>query len=223
MKYGSCPLIFQHEVKFYNTKLSISIGPTPSLTRTPLNSSSFQTFVQLKWVVFLLLSFSIQFRFFLNIDSSFVFPQKIDAAAILSGKKCQRHSKQCTMHSACLSPIYILGSFFAKSTYILVSGLFIPQQYNSGPPRQIFGWQGCHSGGHFTSALPPLFSISQNPAKDQALAALIVSRQICRLLKGVSALTSQHSKFIVQEIGNQKKRNTFQISGIPIKIKLQDN
>ena len=44
----------------------------------------------------------------------------------------------------------------------------------SGPPRQIFGRQGRHSGGHFTGALPlpPPFSISQNPAKDQALAAL---------------------------------------------------
>ena len=44
----------------------------------------------------------------------------------------------------------------------------------AGPPREIFGRQGRHSGGHFTGAplLPPPFSISQNPAKDQALAAL---------------------------------------------------
>ena len=41
----------------------------------------------------------------------------------------------------------------------------------------------------------------------------LVSCQICRLLKGVSALSSQHSKFNVEELGTQKKRNTFQIAG----------
>ena len=34
-----------------------------------------------------------------------------------------------------------------------------------------FGRQGCYSGSHLT-CLPSPFSISQNPAKDQALAAL---------------------------------------------------
>ena len=44
----------------------------------------------------------------------------------------------------------------------------------TGPPRYIFGRQGRHSGGHFIGEppLPPLFSIFQNPAKRQALAAL---------------------------------------------------
>ena len=44
----------------------------------------------------------------------------------------------------------------------------------AGPPREIFGRQGRHSGGHFTGVPPmlPPFSIFQNPAKDQALAAL---------------------------------------------------
>ena len=37
-----------------------------------------------------------------------------------------------------------------------------------------FGRQGRHSDGHFTGTppLPPPFSISQNPSKDQALANL---------------------------------------------------
>ena len=44
----------------------------------------------------------------------------------------------------------------------------------AGPSQYIFGRQGRHSGGHFIGEppLPPLFSIFQNPAKDQALAAL---------------------------------------------------
>jgi hypothetical protein len=39
---------------------------------------------------------------------------------------------------------------------------------------RLFCRQGRHSGSHFTGALllPPPFSISQNPAKTQALAAL---------------------------------------------------
>ena len=48
----------------------------------------------------------------------------------------------------------------------------------TGPRSYIFGRQGRHGVGHFTGALPlplphpPPFSISQNPAKEQALAAL---------------------------------------------------
>ena len=43
--------------------------------------------------------------------------------------------------------------------------------YSTGRPQYIFGRQGRHSGGHFTGVPPPIY-ISQNPAKDQALAAL---------------------------------------------------
>ena len=48
---------------------------------------------------------------------------------------------------------------------------FIYVNSNSGPPWYIFGRQGCHNGSHFNSA-PPVFSISQNPTKDQALATM---------------------------------------------------
>ena len=48
---------------------------------------------------------------------------------------------------------------------------FNPARPAAGPPRLIFGMQGCHSSGLFTGA-PPLLSpiyISQNPTKNQAL------------------------------------------------------
>ena len=40
----------------------------------------------------------------------------------------------------------------------------------AGPPQYILGRQGSHSD--VTSSVQPTFSISQNPDKDQALAAL---------------------------------------------------
>ena len=111
-------------------------------------------------------------RFFMNQTLLFKLPQH----PITEPFNCHLPTQNGILTTMISPKVSFVTSTYAK--YFFLNSLFARGHFwaHTGLPLQIFGRQGRQSSGHFSRApplpLPLLFSISQNPAKDQALAAL---------------------------------------------------